>query len=325
MAKELLLYFHLSNWSVDEMIKSINEVMEEEVTMRVNSPGGDVFASWGLFAKVSEHGNITIKVDGLAASGAGNLLMYAKRVECLDVSRFMMHRADAYAETPEQKQLLNDINADLRKKMEAKFTPELFKEVTGHTIEEMFNPETRVNIWLTAAQAKKLGLVSKVNKLNPAIEKDIAKAMADYSMSIAAHADSTTPPPPTPTPTQINKNMTLTEFKAQHPALFNEVYALGVTDGVKKEKDRVEALMVFAEVDPKKVKEMIEKGEELTTKAMAEFQLAATSEAYLAKLTKDSTGDVSTTEDPKGAAAPSAKAKEVLAFEAEVNKGLGIK
>jgi ATP-dependent protease ClpP protease subunit len=312
MAKELLLYYGLYNFTCEELIKSIDANMDEEIVLRVNSPGGDVFSSWGVFAKMIEHGNVTVKVDGLAASGAANLLMYANKAESLDISRFLFHRANAYVDTPEQQVWLDKINADLRKKLEAKVSADLFKEVTGHTYDEMFNPETRLDIWLDAKQMKKLGIISKITKLTPAIEK----TMAEFSFKVAASMAEDTPPIPTKNPS----NMTPEEFKAKHP----EAYASIVKASTDAERRRVKAWMAYNSVDPAKVKDGIDKGEEVTADVMAEMQVAMMAPEYLEKLKKDSAKSVTTAADPNPTAQTD-KTKVDAAFENDIRRQLGLK
>lgn len=311
MAKELLIYSELYSYSITSMIEALEQNINEDVVIRVNSPGGNVFASWGLFAKIKEHGNVSIKVDGIAASGAFNMLLYAKNVEALDVSRFMAHRSDAYTENDEQKALLNSINADLKKQLEARVSPEKFKEVTGYTIDDMFNPDTRVNIWLTAAQMKKLGIVSKVTKMKPEEEKSMAEAMAHWSFDkIAAEHN--------PEPVK-NTDMTLEEIKSKFPAVYAQIVALGVA----AEKTRVNAWMAFKAIDPDAVAKGISEGKEVDTQVMSEMIVKAQSSAALNVIAGAAPGAVQTAEQI--AAAKTEKEKKLAEFEKSVGAHAGLK
>lgn len=296
MAKEILLYSSMYSWSVTEIIAALNIHADEEVTIRVNSPGGNVFDSWGLFAKMKEHGNVTVKVDGLAASSAFNLLLYAKNVEALDVSTIMLHRADAYAETDEQKQMLAKINKDLRTKLEARVDADSFKKVTGYTMDDMFNPETRVNIWLTSKQAKELGIVSKIVKLKPEEQQAMAEAMAHWTLEVAAEHN----------PTEKNSNptnMTLAKLKAEHPGVYQEVLAevsKSIAEAAtKKEQTRVKAWLAYVQIDAAAVLKGINEGIEVDAAVMAEMQVKAFSKNGLKSLETDS---------PETTATPAAEA-----------------
>jgi ATP-dependent protease ClpP protease subunit len=101
----------------------------------------------------------------VAASMAAYLVLFCDNVECVDVSRFMLHKARGYAESEEDKLFLESVNKDLRSKMEQKFDAALWFEVTGVTIADVF--EKDIDVWLNAKQAKKLGMVKKINRLDP--------------------------------------------------------------------------------------------------------------------------------------------------------------
>lgn len=328
MAKEILLYWGISDWTVESLISQIEEAKTKEIHLRVNSPGGSVFSAYGLFAKIKEHGNVTVKVDGIAASAAALLLMYAKEVESLDVSSFMMHRASMDGSdknlTPEQKQLLDTKNAEMRKQLEHKVTPEVFKSVTGHSIEDMFSMDTRLNIWLSAEQMKKLGIVGKINKLTPDIEQKLAAYSGDWAKQIAASYDGA--PKPESKPDNI---MDYNKLKTEHPALFNQILAegqaLGITDGIKAERDRVGSFMAFMDIDSKRAKEGIAKGESLTATETAEFQVAAMSPEYLKKLKADSAKPVNPQGKKEGEDAGEGEKAEVSAFEKSVRAKAGLK
>ncbi len=330
MAKELLLYTGIYSFTSEMMINALNENMTDEVVLRVNSPGGDVSAAWGLFAKVAEHGNVHIKVDGMAASGAWNLLLYAKKVTALDVSDFIIHRAASYREDdPETKQFVQKTNADLRKRLEARVTAQTFKEVTGYSLDELFDHDKRINIFLTAKQMKKLGIVSKIVKLEPAEMKQMAQAMAEWKFQAAAKSDpedededeDENVPVRKSNKTKPDNDMTIEEIKAKYPA----VYASIIAEGVKKEKDRVGAWMAYVSLDAKKVVDGIEKGEEVTPKVMAEMQMIGLSAERLEKLKAESAKDVSTEAATKQTPATDAAAKALAEFEKDVHKQAGLK
>jgi ATP-dependent protease ClpP protease subunit len=323
MAKEILLYnYYLSNYSVEALIGKLDEAKSQDVDLRVNCYGGDVFATWGLFAKVKEHGSVKMKVDGIAASGAGNLLLYAKSVECLSVSRVMLHRADASAETETQREMLQSINTDLRKQLEMRVDPEKFKTVTGYTIEQMFNPETRVDIWLTASQLKKLGIVSKVVNLTPEQEKEVtaqlptAEVDSQFAMKIAAMWM-----PESKTENSNSNIMTLAELKEKHPAIYAEAVELGRKAGVDAENDRVGAALAFNHIDPKAVAEIIKSGKAMTQTQMAEMVVKATSPEFLAAAKASAQKPVETTTVADG---KEGEKKELGDFAAQAAAALGL-
>lgn len=304
MPKEIYLYSPVYDFVAQDLISTMNE-NTEELTMRVNSPGGSVFANYGICAKMQEHGNVNVKVDGAAMSSAANLLPYAKSVECLDVSTFLLHRADMYVESESDKAFLARINKDLRVKLLARVDAVIFKEVTGFSIDEMFDSEKRIDIMLDAKQAKKIGLVQKINKLTPS---EVEAFNSKMLFNIAAYNDNKNQ--------QKQKTMTIDTLKAEHPALFAQVVALGV----EKEKDRVEACLAFIDVDAKGAIEAINSGKDLSQKQMAEFAVKAMSKKSLTDLAAESNKGIATTEVTE--TEKDAKAKAIEAFEKGVDSHL---
>ena len=289
MAKEILLYSGLNNYVAREIITALHESLGKEVTMRENSPGGDVFSTWGIKAKIVEHGNVHIKVDGAAFSDAANLVLYAKSAEALSVSRFMFHRASMDSPNAEQQIFLNGVNADLKNQMTSRIDSTKLKAMKGISIEELFNPESKTDLFLTAQEAKELGIISKVVELNPTE----MKAMNETFLRIAAEHN-----PEIQNPT----NMTLDKLKAEHPALYAEIVAAAEKNGVTAERTRVKAWLAFAGVDPEAVGKGIAEGVSVDMAVIAEMQVKMFSKEGLSKLKADSTKTVAT----KASAAPEA-------------------
>lgn len=315
MSKELLLYNNINNWIAAGLITQIHECEGNPTRLRVNSPGGDPLAGYGLCAKVKEHGNINISVDACADSMAFYLLLYAKNVECLDVSTFGIHRA-AFLPwvTPaeEDKAQLALINANLKKMSEEKFDADKYKKIVGYTIDQMFDEtEERITVVINAEDAKKLGVVQKVNKLTPEL---IAAFNTRYA--IAAETD--------PEEKPKNHTMTKEEFQLKNPTAYAEI----MKEGITSERSRVEAYLVYADVDLDAVKKGIEEGKPLEAKMMAEMNRKMISGAALAGATADSVGAVTTSEPTVGATTTTgtggSKPEDVAKLEASLDKLLGL-
>lgn len=312
MAKELYLYSPIYDFVAENLISLMEENKSQDIVIRSCTPGGSVFAGWGIVAKMGEHeGNVTVKVDGMASSMGLFMLLFADNVEALDVSKFTLHRADGYVSNPDDQDFLDNINKDLKAKFSSKIDNEKLKNLKSNTnkygIEDIFNPEKRIELNLSAKDAKEIGLISKINKVTPTEIEALNKRL--YNVA-AVHIPEI----------QTTIKMDINKLKAEHSALYAEVIAIGVS----QEKDRVEAALAFNEIDPVGVKAAIESGKPLTQKQMAEFALKSFSAESLKKIGVESTGAVKTeevkTEEKK------TEAQAVLAnFEAEVKKALAIK
>ena len=71
--------------------------MTGPVKVRINSPGGDVFAGWAISQAIRDYqsskGEITAYVDGVAASAASVVATAAKRTKMAKSSMMMIHKA----------------------------------------------------------------------------------------------------------------------------------------------------------------------------------------------------------------------------------------
>ena len=62
------------------------------VTVWINSPGGDVFAAAQIYNMLMEYpGDVTVKIDGIAASAASVVAMAGTRVHMSPTSLMMIH------------------------------------------------------------------------------------------------------------------------------------------------------------------------------------------------------------------------------------------
>ncbi len=287
MPKTLLLYAPIYRYTAEAFVNNLLEVdAEEDLEIWMNSPGGSVFAGWSIIGPLNERkGKNIAKVFGDASSMAFYSLLFMDRVEALDVSTFMIHRADGYTETEDEKKFLADVNKQLRKKLEAKIDPDKFKEVTGKTFDELFNSEHRIDVNLSAKDAKKIGLVDKIIKVDP--EKLAAfseKFVAFYDPESENLRGSKKEDPEhlrgSKEEKQIenksetkkdlkveNKKLTKEEFKSQNP----EAYKAIQDEAITAERDRIEAYLEFVEIDAESVKKHISDGTAISQKFMAEM------------------------------------------------------
>jgi SNF2 family DNA or RNA helicase len=61
----------------------------------------------------------------------------------------------------------------LREALEAKVNTTLFQGITGKTMDDVFNTATRIDVILTAQQAKEIGLINKVVNITPTMQAEI--------------------------------------------------------------------------------------------------------------------------------------------------------
>lgn len=68
------------------------EACQGDITVWINSPGGDVFAAAQIYNMLMDYkGNVTVKIDGLAASAASVIAMAGTEVLMSPVAMMMIH------------------------------------------------------------------------------------------------------------------------------------------------------------------------------------------------------------------------------------------
>ena len=97
---ELLLYGEISDysWYGDEITPAMfnNDLKEigavDEITVRINSGGGDVFAAVAIYTRLKENkAKVSVKIDGWCASAATIIAMAGDTVEISVAGVFMIH------------------------------------------------------------------------------------------------------------------------------------------------------------------------------------------------------------------------------------------
>lgn len=345
MLNEILFYGPVYSYSAQEFFENFNASLEAGTakrTVRINTEGGEPTYGWGMIAKILENAETTaIKVDGMAYSFGASACCYVDEVEALDVSEFMFHRA-AYSDwfeqseyfTPELQKSLADMNKKLETALRNKIDVEKFEQLKGVKVKDIFSMDSRIDVYLSAKEAKAVGLISKITKITPTKKAELNAMFSPFAERAAAIGaikktknkpvgkiveEEDEDPAPTETPME-----TLAELKTKNPELYNQAVALGKIEGAKEareaEQERIGAWMAFNDVDPEAVRKGIEGGKAMTMKDMAEFTRKGMSANALATVKKDSSGNV-ITEEVTG----EAKAKNIAQFEGEVLANLGLK
>jgi ATP-dependent Clp protease, protease subunit len=188
MAKPILLYDIITPELIQEITEKIIETPENEpIELWLNSPGGSVSAGWSLIAALDKHkGDVNMTIMGDASSMAFFMLLFAKKVTAYDSANLLVHRAASFWEDFMNEDELKDIeqrNTLMKSKMESRIDQDKFYEITGKSFDEIFTMSDRLDVRLTANQAKEIGLIDEVIILDVAKRHEIE---IDYFNSIAA-------------------------------------------------------------------------------------------------------------------------------------------
>lgn len=322
MAKPLLLYAPIYDFVAEQFVDKMNDIPEEDdLTIWLNSPGGRVFAGWSIIGPMQKRkGKISTSIYGNASSMAVYIPLFSDYSEALEVTQFVLHRADGYVETPEDQKFLDQINKDLRKQMESRLDLVAFTKITGKTMDDMFNPSTRLDITLTAKQAKDIKLIDKVIKLDSKQIESMTKqfvAFADFDSSQRSEQQPQRSEQAKPIDKSINnqnaKKMTLQELQAQHPELVAQIQK----DAISAERNRANSFLAFLDIDKENVIKAVKEGSEFNSAVMAEMTVKLTAHVTKANIEADG----KSIEKPATEQVKTEKTAEEKAIEAEL-KGI---
>jgi len=91
---EILLFDYIG-WPYNDPRDLIHALADMgDVTVRINSPGGDVFDGAAIYNAFTSHkGIVTTRIEGLAASMASVIAMAGKKVQAYSNTMFMIHNS----------------------------------------------------------------------------------------------------------------------------------------------------------------------------------------------------------------------------------------
>lgn len=129
-----------------------------DITLWINSPGGDCFAAAQIYNMLMEYpGNVTVKIDGLAASAASVIAMAGTKVCMSPVAMLMIHNPAtlAYGDQSEMEKtigMLSEVKESIINAYEIK------SGLARTKISHMMDDET----WLNAKKAVELGFADDI-------------------------------------------------------------------------------------------------------------------------------------------------------------------
>ena len=128
------------------------------ITVWINSPGGDVFAAAQIYNMLRDYkGSVTVKIDGIAASAASVIAMAGDTVCVSPVAMMMIHNPATMAmgETRDMQKaiaMLNEVKESILNAYEFK------TGLTRARLSHMMDDET----WFNAKKAVELGFADKI-------------------------------------------------------------------------------------------------------------------------------------------------------------------
>ena len=167
--------------SAESLVKEIRAITAPTINVRINSPGGDVFAARAIEQALREHpATVIAHVDGYAASAASLITVAADKAIMAPGSFLMIHKAwtigignaDDFAR---EAALLDKIDGTICQSYEAKAGD----KAKGQDFAALMTAET----WFTPEEALAIGLADELAAAGPK-----AQAQPAWDMSAFDHA-----------------------------------------------------------------------------------------------------------------------------------------
>ena len=178
---ELLIYGEIvaEQWFNDDtapkqFADALAELGGKPLTLRINSPGGDVFAAQAIYNKLRDYpGAVTVKIDGLSASAATIVTCAGDTVVMPENALYMIHNPLTFAVgNAEEMRKTADKLDTVRDTIVNVYLKRTGGKVGADDIKSMMDAES----WLTAQEALDYGFVDVIDQETP-IEDNISGNM----------------------------------------------------------------------------------------------------------------------------------------------------
>ncbi|WP_101791022.1 head maturation protease, ClpP-related [Nonomuraea indica] len=159
-ATEVAIYDEIGWFGVgaSEFINEVRNISASEITVRLSSPGGDVFDGIAIHNALRAHpAKVTVHVDGLAASIASVIALAGDRVVMQPHSQMMIHDASSmcYGQAADMRELADRLDR------QSDNIAGVYAERAGGTVAE-WRDRMRGETWFTADEAVAAGLADEV-------------------------------------------------------------------------------------------------------------------------------------------------------------------
>jgi ATP-dependent Clp endopeptidase proteolytic subunit ClpP len=157
---EIMIY-DVVGWpynDASELVRNLNSIKTKTITVRINSPGGDVFDGIAIYNALKNHSSKVItRNEGLAASIASIIAMAGKEIQAYSNAMLMIHNAWTYAAGDAS--LMREI-ADLLEQIDGNLLDIYVSQakIGKKETKAMMDAET----WMTAKEAKEKGFIDTV-------------------------------------------------------------------------------------------------------------------------------------------------------------------
>lgn len=180
-------YIAEESWFEDDVTpKVFKEELEAEIgdiTVFINSPGGDCFAASRIYTMLKEYeGKVTVKIDGIAASAASVIAMAGDEVFMSPTAMLMCHNPSTivWGEVLDMKkgiEVLSEVKESIINAYELK------TGLSRSKISTMMDKET----WMSAGKALELGFCDDVLYTEEKVPEAVINGFLFDKMTVTNH------------------------------------------------------------------------------------------------------------------------------------------
>lgn len=151
-----------------QLFKSELNGCSGDITVWINSPGGDCVAAAQIYNMLMDYkGNVTVKIDGIAASAASVIAMAGNNVMMSPVSMLMIHNPATVAigdhnEMQKAIEMLEEVKESIINAYEIK------TGMSRAKLARLMEEET----WMNAKKAVELGFADSIIELDKEMDED---------------------------------------------------------------------------------------------------------------------------------------------------------
>jgi len=157
---EIIVYDEIgyAGYSAQDLVRDLRNLGKRDLTVRLNSPGGEVFDGMAVHNALKRHpGHVTVHVDGLAASIASVIAMAGDRIVIAKNAQVMVHEASGLcignsADMKETAALLDRVSDTIAG---------VYADRAGGTV-KAWRSTMKDETWFSADEAIKAGLADEV-------------------------------------------------------------------------------------------------------------------------------------------------------------------
>lgn len=182
---EIIIYGEIGDYwwdtiSATDIDLVLKEVKTDNITVRVNSPGGDAYMGITIYNRFKDHpAKVKVIIDGYACSAASIIAMAADELIMNTGSMLMIHQASTFIygnknELEKEMELLSKLDSSL---IDIYMTK---AKVEREEIEQMVENET----WFTAEEAIAIGFASSAEDIDETV--DFQKDAEAFKNSVLA-------------------------------------------------------------------------------------------------------------------------------------------